>query len=130
MSKKQILGIIVSCSLSCLIFSSLLLRAQHPLSPNPDFVAALWVARSEAINKIATADASALLQIADVKNVRAVTVDEQRGVLWAYIQNTLWVYRFNGKPAFSIPLTPHGDNGNGKEVALGTTSFRNNVLDR
>ena len=118
MSKKQILGIIVSCSLLCLIFSSLLLRAQHPLSPNPDFVAALWVARSEAINKIATADASALLQIADVKNVRAVTVDEQRGVLWAYIQNTLWVYRFNGKPAFSIPLTPHGDNGNGKEVAL------------
>jgi RHS repeat-associated protein len=117
-SKKQIQGIFVSCSLLCLIFSSLLLRAQHPPSPNPDFAAALWVAKADGINKIATADATALLQIADVKNVRAVAVDEQRGVLWAYIQNTLWAYRFDGKPAFSIPLTPHGDNGNGKEVAL------------
>ena len=39
-------------------------------------------------------------------------------LLWAYIQNTLWAYRFSGKPAFTIPLTPHGDNGNDKEVAL------------
>ena len=88
-----------------LLFSSLLLRAQHPLSPKPDFATALWVAKADGINKIATADGSALLQIADVKNVRAVTVDEQRGVLWAYIQNTLWAYHFNGKPAFGVPLS-------------------------
>ncbi len=118
MSKKQLLGIIVSCSLLCLIFSSLLLRAQHPLSPNPDFATALWVAKADGIIKIATADGSTLLQITDVKNLRAVTLDEQRGLLWAYIQNTLWAYRFNGKLAFTIPLTPHGDNGNGKEAAL------------
>ena len=36
----------------------------------------------------------------------------------AYIQNTLWAFRFNGKPVLSIPLTPHGNNGNAKEIAL------------
>jgi RHS repeat-associated protein len=117
-SKKQIMGIIVSCPLLCLIFSSLLIRAQDPLPPNPDFASALWVARSEGINKVATHDASPLLQIPGLKNVRAITVDEQHGILWAYIQNTLWAYQFNGKPAFSIPLTPHGDKGDSKEVAL------------
>ena len=80
MGKKQIVGVIVSCSLLCLIFSSLLLRAQHPLTPNPDFASALWVIKADGINKIATTDGSTLLQIADVKNIRAVTLDEQRGV--------------------------------------------------
>jgi hypothetical protein len=75
--------------------------------------------KADGINKIATADGSALLQITDVKNVRAVSVDERHGVLWAYIQNTLWAYRFNGKPAFGVPLISHGDNGNGKDTALG-----------
>jgi ligand-binding sensor domain-containing protein len=116
--KKQILRLIVSFSILCLVLSSLLLLAQHPLPPNPDFANALWVAKSDEIQKIATTDASALLQIGELKNVRAVAVDDQRGVLWAYVQNTLWAYRFNGKPAFSVPLTPHGDNGHNKEVAL------------
>ena len=120
MSKKQILGIIVSFSVLCLVLSSLLLRAQDSLHPNPDFADALWLAKSDGITKIATADASVLLELADVKNVRAIAVDEQRGVLWAYIQNTLWAYRFNGEPALSISLIPPGDYGNGKEVAIST----------
>jgi hypothetical protein len=88
--KKQILGIIMSFALLCLVLSSILLQAQHPLLPNPDFADALWIAQLDTINKIATVDARALLQITDVKNVRAVAVDEQHAVLWAYIQNTLW----------------------------------------
>jgi RHS repeat-associated protein len=117
-SRKQILGIVASFSLLCLVLSSLLLRAQDALLPNPDFADALWIAKSDGINKIATADGSALLQIDAVKNVRAVAVDERHGVLWAYIKDTLWAYRFNGGPLFSIPLSPHGDHGNGKEVVL------------
>ncbi|HSF33186.1 MAG TPA: RHS repeat-associated core domain-containing protein, partial [Candidatus Tectomicrobia bacterium] len=118
MSKKQILGITATFSLLCLVLSSLLLRAQDSLPPNPDFADALWIAKTDGIKKIATADGRALLQIDDVGNVRAVAVDAQRGVLWAYIQNTLWAYRFNGEPSFSIPLTPHGEGVNGKEVVL------------
>lgn len=118
MSKKQILGVMLSFPLLCLVLSSLLLRAQDSLHPNPDFADALWLGKSDGIDKIATADASVLLQIVDVKNVRAIAVDEPRGVLWAYIQNTLWAYRFNGEPALSISFTPPGDNGNGKEVAI------------
>jgi hypothetical protein len=126
-SKKRIMGIIVSCPLLCLIFSSILIRAQYPLPSNPDFASALWVARSEGINKIATTDASPLLQIPDVKNVRAITVDAQRGILWAYIQNRLWAFHFNGKPAFSISLSPYGDNGNSEEVALSANSQNGSV---
>ena len=118
MSKKQILGIIVSLSLLCIVLSSLLIRAQHPLLPNPEFANALWIAKLDGISKIATTDAATLLHIANVTNVRAVAVDEQRGLLWAYIQNTLWAYRFNGEPSLSIPLDPHGDNSNHKDVAL------------
>src|SRR5687767_14781526 len=106
----------MSFPILCLVLSSLLLLAQHPLLPNPDFVNALWVAKSDEIHKIATTETSTLLQMGELKNVRAVAVDDQRGVLWAYVQNTLWAYRFNGKPAFNVPLTPHGDNGNNKEV--------------
>jgi RHS repeat-associated protein len=125
--KKQILGIIASFSFLCLMLSSILLRAQYPLLPNPDFADALWIAQSDAINKIAAVDASALLQIADVKNVRAVAVDEQHGVLWAYIQNALWAYRFNGEPSLSIPLPPHSDTSTSKEVAISTNPTNGTV---
>jgi hypothetical protein len=121
-SKKQFLGIVVSLSLLGIVLSSLLIRAQHPIPVNPDFVAALWIAQSDGIRRIATADASDLLHIGDLKHVRAIAVDDQRGVLWAYIHNTLWAYNFNGEPAFSLPLPPLGDHGNHPHVALSANS--------
>jgi ligand-binding sensor domain-containing protein len=126
-SKKQFLGIIVSLSLLGIVLSSLLIRAQHPIPVNPDFVTALWIAQSDGIRKIATADAGDLLHIDDLKHVKAVAVDDQRGMLWAYIKNTLWAYNFNGEPAFSIPLTPHGDHGNHPHVALSVNSNNGTV---
>jgi hypothetical protein len=116
--QQQIFGTIVTLSVLCLILSTLLLRAQHSPLPNPDFADALWVAQSDGIRKIATSDVSSVLHIANLKHVRAVAVDEPRGVLWAYIQNTLRAYRLNGEPARSILLTPHGDSGNSQDVAL------------
>jgi RHS repeat-associated protein len=125
--KQQIFGTIVTFSVLCLVLSTLLLRAQHSPLPNPDFADALWVAQADGIRKIATTDASSLLHIANLKHVRAVAVDEPRGVLWAYIQNTLWAYRLNGEPALSIPLTPHGDNGNGQDVTLSVNADNGTV---
>ena len=118
MKKQHISGSIVAFSILCLILSNFLLRAEPPLDANPDFSDAIWIAQPDAIKKIATADGSELLHIPKVKNVRAIAVDDQRGVLWSYQQNVLWVYRFNGEPLLSIPLHPYGDNGNGPDVAL------------
>src|SRR6266511_4789241 len=115
---KHLIGISVSLSILCLVLSSLWLRAQNPLPPNPDFVDALWVAHSDGISKISATDATVLLDMADAKNTRAVAVDGQHGVLWAYRANTVWAYRFNGQPVLSIPLGQQGDNGNGQDVAL------------
>jgi hypothetical protein len=125
--KQRLFGVIVTFSVLCLVLSTLLLRAQHSPLPNPDFADALWVAQSDGIRKIATTDASSLLHIANLKHVRAVAVDEPRGVLWAYIQNTLRAYRVNGEPVRSIPLTPHGDNGNGEDVALSVNADNGTV---
>jgi hypothetical protein len=61
--KQHILGIILSFPVLCLVLSSLWLRAQHPPLPNRDFTDALWIARSHGIDKLATADARALLHI-------------------------------------------------------------------
>jgi hypothetical protein len=126
-SKKQFLGVTLSLSLLGIVLSSLLIRAQHPVPVNPDLVAALWIAQSDGIRKVATADASDLLHIDDLKHVKAIAVDDQRGVLWAYIQNTLWAYHSNGEPAFSLLLAAHGDHGNHPHVALSVNAANGTV---
>jgi hypothetical protein len=115
---KPLIGIIVSCSILCLVLSSLLLRAQDPLPPNPDFVDAVWVAHSDGIRKVSATDATMLLTIADAQNARAIAVDGPHGVLWAYRANAVWAYSFDGKALVSIPLGQQGDNGNSQDVAL------------
>jgi hypothetical protein len=115
---KPLIGIIVSCSILCLVLSRVLLRAQDPLPPNPDFVDAVWAAHSDGIRKVSATDATMLLTIADAQNVRAIAVDGQHGVLWAYRSNAVWAYSFDGKALVSIPLGQQGDNGNSQDVAL------------
>jgi hypothetical protein len=116
---KHLIGITVSLSVLCLVLSSLWLRAQAPLSPNPDSVDALWVAHSDGLRKVSATDGTMLLDMAEAQDARAVAVDGQRGVLWAYRASALWAYRFNGTPVISIRLAQQGDNGNSQDVALG-----------
>ena len=89
MKKQHIGGSIVVFAMLCLILSNFLLRAEPSLDANPDFSDAIWIAQPDAIKKIATADGSELLHIPKIKNVRAIAVDDQRGMLWTYQQNVL-----------------------------------------
>src|SRR5215831_12954500 len=124
---KPLIGLIMSFSILYLVLSSLLLRAQDPLPPNPDFVDTVWVAHSDGIRKVSATDGTVLLTIADAQNVRAIAVDAQYGVLWAYRSNTVWAYSFNGKVLVSIPLGQQGDNGDGQDPILGVNPNNSTV---
>jgi RHS repeat-associated protein len=115
---KPFVGIVMVVSTLCLVISSLWLRAQHPLSPHPDFADALWLAHADGIRKIAPEDATVLFTVTDAKDVWALAVDAPRGVLWAYGRHTLSAYRLNGQPFISVPLTPSTSSGNSKDVSL------------
>ncbi|MBI4334832.1 MAG: hypothetical protein HY673_26555 [Chloroflexi bacterium] len=73
-------------SVLCIFLSCFPIHAQETLPPRPDYVNALWIAQSDGILKLATVDATVLLEIPEARNMRTLAVDEHRGVLWAYGQ--------------------------------------------
>lgn len=113
---KRIVGalaLLVASLVTVILFSSLSngpTRAQQTLAPRSDYVNALWVAGSDGIVKLATADGTILFEIPEAEDVRAVAVDAQRGILWAYSQGTLYAYSFNGTLLRSVPVFPDDDN--------------------
>jgi glucodextranase-like protein/Big-like domain-containing protein len=109
---------VIPLVLLCLVLSNLLLRAQNSLLPNPDFVDALWVARSHGISKVSTSTAAVLFEMADTQNVRAMALDEPRGVLWAYDRKTLRAYGFGGQLLHSVPLEQHNDDDESQDAVL------------
>jgi len=82
------------------------LRAQQTSTTHSDFVDALWVATARGIVKLATADGTGLLTIAEAQDVRAVAVDAQRGILWAFGANVLQAYGFDGEFLLGVPVSP------------------------
>lgn len=90
--------------LSCLlfIFSS---PASSEIYPDMNFEGAVWVAESDGILKVATADGTILFEIPDAVGTRVVAVDTQRGVLWAYGKNHLSAFDFAGTMRVRVPLS-------------------------
>lgn len=78
-------------------------------TPNPDFAAAVWVAK-DTIVKLAAATGSRLLELTDIKNARVLALDAQRGVLWAYGHRNLHAYQFNGTLLHRIAVPRSGGN--------------------
>ncbi|MDA2924655.1 Ig-like domain-containing protein, partial [Acidobacteria bacterium AH-259-L09] len=98
---------LVACML-VLGMSAAALTAQtaEPLArANPDFVDALWVAdKEDALLKIGLAEASLLLEILDIEDVRAVAVDDRRALVWAYGKNLLYAFGFDGTLRLAVPV--------------------------
>jgi RHS repeat-associated protein len=80
------------------LFLSLFLAftAEAVTTPDNHYAGALWVAESDGVLKLATADGSVLFEIGDAEAVQALALDEQRGLLWAYGDDTLSAYAFDG----------------------------------
>ncbi|MBI2875537.1 MAG: hypothetical protein HYY20_01500, partial [Candidatus Tectomicrobia bacterium] len=118
---------VVPLSVLLVFLSCFPVYAQKTPSPRPEYMNALWIAKSDGILKVATTDATVLLEIVEARNVRALAVDEQRGLLWAYGRGILRAYGFNGEPLLSVFIPSTGDeegeeedkNTNGKNKGKG-----------
>ncbi|HEX9803754.1 MAG TPA: Ig-like domain-containing protein, partial [Gammaproteobacteria bacterium] len=93
MRQGRFTRILFSLLLSTLLFS---FQAGAATTANDDYAGALWVAESDGVLKLATADGSVLFEIGDADAVQALALDEQRGLLWAYGDDTLSAYAFDG----------------------------------
>ncbi len=83
--------------LSALALSFLLIfTAEAATTFNTDYAGALWVAESDGILKLATADGEVLFEIGDVEDVQQLALDENHGVLWAYGKDQLTAFAFDG----------------------------------
>jgi hypothetical protein len=96
------------------------LSASDSLTADPDSVEALWVAK-DTILKRAAADGSHRLEIPDVQNIRALAIDSQRGVLWAYGHYMLRAYLFEGTLLRSVPVfsSGNGEDDDDRNCAVG-----------
>ncbi|MCH8320301.1 MAG: hypothetical protein IH790_05015, partial [Acidobacteria bacterium] len=95
---------VLGCGL-VLGISSLALMPQYgePVLTGPEFVDALWVAKDKGLLKIDVSDASPLLEIADIGDVRAVDIDDRRGLVWAFSKDRLLGITFGGEVLFAVP---------------------------
>ncbi len=74
----------------------LIAAAEAATTPDNDYVGALWVAESDGVLKLATADGTVLFEIGDVKDIEALALDDTHGVLWSYGRGLLTRFAFNG----------------------------------
>lgn len=96
------------------------LSAQVLLSaaaPREDYLNALWIAESHGVLKVATATGKVLFEIREGRDLRAVTVDERRGVLWAYGGGKLYAYGFNGGHRLTVIIPPPYEDTDEKDDA-------------
>jgi len=75
----------------------------EPVSAGPEFVDALWVATNSGLLKMDASDASPLLEIVDIGDVRAVDIDDRRGVVWAFSKDRLRGVTLGGDVRFTVP---------------------------
>ncbi|HEY0720733.1 MAG TPA: hypothetical protein VGE50_05720, partial [Gammaproteobacteria bacterium] len=80
-----------------------------------DYAGALWVAKSDGILKLATANGHVLFEISDASDAQAMAIDERRGRLWLYGNGLLSAYAFDGKL-----ITSHRDLSSQGQSSLAT----------
>ncbi len=96
---------LVLCCVVVLEISSVALMPQHGdlISTGPGWIDALWVAGDKGLLKMDVSDASPLLEIADIGHVRAVDIDDRRGLVWAFSKDRLRGMTFGGEVRFTVP---------------------------
>jgi hypothetical protein len=87
--RMHLFGAVLTISLSCTIFcipSAKALATQN----------ALWVAESEGVLKIGTADGTSLFELPVQGGARLVTVDPENGDIWTYANQQIRAFHANG----------------------------------
>jgi RHS repeat-associated protein len=73
------------------------------LRTGPELIDALWVVGRHGLMKMDVGDLGVLLEIPDAGDVRAVDIDERRGLVWAFSKNRLRGMTFGGEVLFIVP---------------------------
>ena len=89
--------------ISAVLVISSITFSSFAVSPDTEYVGALWVGQSDGVLKIATADGRVLFEIESDTDVETVSVDEVHGKLWIYGCNRLLAYGFDGSLLTSVP---------------------------
>ncbi|HVS04176.1 MAG TPA: Ig-like domain-containing protein, partial [Thermoanaerobaculia bacterium] len=99
-------GIVVRTALALAIGGITL--ASHANAADMELAGAAWVAESEGVLKVSATTRELMLEIPDPVNVTAVTVDQDRRVVWAYAAPNVYAFDFQGQLLFTAPVAGSG----------------------
>lgn len=109
------LRLVVTCTLVVVLVSviGLQIGAQNQEGPDSTFFDALWVGRTGGALQLDAATATSLYETSDDRSVRAVAVDEVRGRVWLFGEQSLRSLDFTGQVLVDLP-TPSTAEGNAR----------------
>ena len=96
----------------------------HPQEPAPmdsEFVDALWVATDRGLLKLDASDASTLSEIPKIGDIKALDIDDRRGLVWVFSKNRLRGISFGGEVRFTAPKDDDDDDDRGRSMVPGLT---------
>ncbi|MCZ6877434.1 MAG: hypothetical protein O7G29_04760, partial [Acidobacteria bacterium] len=102
--KADVYRVGILCVMVLAMSSVVVMSYQEDSAPSDaEFVDALWVAKDRGLYKIDVSDASTLLELPDIEDVRALDIDDRRGLVWAFSKGRLRGISFGGEVRFSVP---------------------------
>ena len=97
-------------------------------APNPDFFRTLWVGGTQSILKIDAAQGTLIFEIPTSDQIRAIGIDEQRGIVWAHGGAHLLGYAFDGNLVHQVflsgvdPPEDEGESKPGEDLVVNSSS--------
>ena len=96
----------------------------HPQEPAPtgsEFVDALWVATDHGLLKVDSSNVSTLSEIPKIGDIKALDIDDRRGLVWFFTKNRLRGISFGGEVRFTAPKDDDDDDDRGRSMVPGLT---------
>jgi hypothetical protein len=90
---------------------TLLASPAHGATLDADPSGAVWIADARGVIKLDSRRARVLLEVREAPGTRALAVDREAGVLWAYSPGDLRAFDLSGRPLFAVPVPAGGGDG-------------------
>ncbi|MDH3468775.1 MAG: hypothetical protein OES26_23255, partial [Gammaproteobacteria bacterium] len=94
---------------AALIFITTTLTYAVPPAPPPDFraenVDSIWVAQTDRLSRLEIPSGSPLLEISGLA-ARRLAIDSIRSMIWAYSDQFLYGYSFDGQIKYQVDIAP------------------------
>lgn len=83
---------------------ALMPHPQEPAPTGPEFVDALWVATDHGLLKVDSSNAFTLSETPKIGDIKALDIDDQRGLVWVFSKNRLRGISFDGIHQVTCPM--------------------------